>query len=86
MTWSRQHGKLEAMMLDILKGAKRPMTIVQIVEVIQLLEPSVFTGKTPHKSLYSIVYRNERRRISIGEKILFKKSVQNGSVFYTPND
>lgn len=85
MTWDRRHSKLESMMLDILKKSKKPMTIAQIVEVIQLREPNIFTGKTPNNSLFSIIYRNEIKRESLGQKTLFKKSKQGNSTFYTKN-
>ena len=85
MTWDRRHSKLEAMMLDILKKSKKPMTIAQIVEAIQLREPDIFTGKTPSNSLFSIIYRNEIKRESLAQKTLFKKIKQGSSTFYTPN-
>ncbi len=57
-------------MVAVLKRARRPLTMREIAEQIVAEEPGAFTGKTPDRSLYSIMYRKEKRRRERGEAVL----------------
>lgn len=55
-----------------------PPSINEIVEEIRKTAPQALPGKTPNKSLYSVIYRREKRRKSVGEPeafIVFKKDM-----------
>ncbi len=66
MTWSRQKSDLEALMVMALEKRKEPLSLSEIVFEIEKMQPQVFTGQTPTNSLYSIIYRRERRRVENG--------------------
>ena len=54
------------MMIHILRFSKRPVSLAQIAKEIELSDPTILSGKTPRSSLYSIVYRWEKRREQAG--------------------
>ncbi|HHQ4579486.1 hypothetical protein ACP6EV_19775 [Aeromonas hydrophila] len=70
MTWNRQCSDLEAMMVKVLKK-KKALSLSEVVSEIEKIEPNTFSGKTPTNSLYSIIYRREKRRIENGNQPLF---------------
>lgn len=72
-------------MVAVLKKRKRPLSLLEVVEAIQKLDPCALSGNTPQKSLYSIIYRLEKRRSEKGEKIMFRTVVGNGKFLYTLN-
>lgn len=71
MTWSRQKSDLEAMMVSVLKEREKALSLTEVVSEIEKFEPSAFTGQTPTNSLYSIIYRREKRRVEKGHEPLF---------------
>lgn len=71
MTWNRQKSDLEALMVEVLKRKNTALSLSEIVAEIEKLEPYAFTGQTPVNSLYSIIYRREKRRIKNGNQPLF---------------
>lgn len=66
MNWNRHKSKLEALVVDVLSESSNPLTISEIAEIIAEREPGVFNGPTPERSLYSIIYRREKRRKHLG--------------------
>jgi hypothetical protein len=72
-------------MVAILEKYKRPMNLIEVVEKIQKLDPYALSGNTPRKSLYSVVYRREKRRSEKGEKALFRTVEVNNELFFTLN-
>lgn len=70
MKWNRQRSDLEALMVEVLKK-KKALSLGEIVSEIEKIDPHAFTGKTPTNSLYSIIYRREKRRIENGVKSIF---------------
>ncbi|NRB38347.1 MAG: hypothetical protein HRU20_07740 [Pseudomonadales bacterium] len=83
MSWNRNVSSLEQLMIDVLLEEKEPLTINEIVENIINRSPNSLTGKTPNKSLYSIIYRREKRRIEKGEALLFQASKRGGAIYYS---
>ena len=63
-------------MVKLLSRKRIPLTTKEITAYIMDVEPSVFSGKTPERSLYSAIYRSEKRREEHGCKKLFKKSIR----------
>lgn len=71
MTWSRQKSDLETLMIQVLKLQKRALSLSEIVIEIEKISPYAFSGNTPTNSLYSIIYRREKRRSTKGQPPLF---------------
>jgi hypothetical protein len=85
MNWNRHINRLESLMLEVLQASKKPMTLNEIVDVIKSSNPESFNGKTPRKSLYSIIYRNEKRRQENNESLLFKVEITSRHAIYSLN-
>ncbi len=85
MTWNRQKSDLEAMMVKVLKQKKKALSLGEVVSEIKQIEPNAFTGKTPTNSLYSIIYRREKRRIENGNQPLFFIQKDRNSSVYSLN-
>ncbi len=86
MSWNRHISLSENLMVQILADAQQPLTLDEIVENILLSEPKAFAGRTPKKSLYSVVYRREKRRTERGQPTLFKTSYRGGATYYSLNN
>lgn len=85
MTWNRQKSDLETMMVAVLKKQKKALTLGEVVSEIEKIEPSAFTGQTPVNSLYSIIYRREKRRVENGSQPLFLVEKDRNSSVYSLN-
>ena len=85
MTWNRQKSDLEAMMVDVLKKKKKALSLGEVVGEIEKIEPNAFTGKTPTNSLYSIIYRREKRRVENGVQPFFLIAKDRNSSVYSLN-
>jgi hypothetical protein len=85
MTWDRNNSALEPLMIAVLKKKKVALSLQEIVFEIQKSSPSIFTGSTPRNSLYSIVYRREKRRASLGKEALFNRQECRGEILYSIN-
>ena len=85
MSWSRSKSEVEDLMVCVLKKKSSPMSLGEIVEEMKKLSPELLTGKTPKNSLYSILYRREKRRIDAGEKPVFKTTEERREVLYSLN-
>ena len=85
MSWSRSKSEVEDLMVYVLKKKSSPMSLGEIVEEMKKLSPELRTGKTPKNSLYSILYRREKRRIDAGEKPVFKTTEERREVLYSLN-
>lgn len=72
---------IEELTISVLKKAKQPLLIREIVDEIKKIEPEQLKGKTPTNSLYSIIYRHEAKRKDKGEKELFSK-IKRGKQLY----
>jgi len=82
MGWNRQKSDLEALMVEVLKMRKKALSLGEVVSEIEKMEPHAFTGQTPTKSLYSIIYRREKRRVANGGSPLFLiEKDRNASVY-----
>lgn len=82
MSWNRNKSTSEQLMVDVLADAKQALTLDEIVSEILIRNPSALTGKTPRNSLYSVVYRREKRRAVRGLSSLFKTSMRGGATYY----
>lgn len=80
-----QRSRAEELMVEILRRRKSPMTLGEIVDVILLQEPTALGGATPRNSMYSIVFRRERRRKESRMPLLFKTTKVRGSQLYQLN-
>jgi len=85
MSWARNTSASEKLMVDVLRDADQALTLDEIVEQILDRYPETFTGKTPKKSLYSVVYRREKRRKERGLPALFITTIRGGARYYSIN-
>ena len=72
-TWSRQFSEYEVAAIKVLRQASCPLRISEITKKIVSQKLVTVRGRTPEKSLYSILYRKEQKRAMRGEKLLFKR-------------
>lgn len=75
----------EEMAIAILKKSGEPMLIFEIVAQIKKKSSTHLIGKTPEKSFYSMIYRNDKRRTERNEKPLFNKIFRGGVLFLELN-
>lgn len=85
MSWSRNKSNIEELMVTVLKSKNIPMSIGEIANEIINIDSSLLSGKTPKNSLYSILYRREKRRVENGEKTLFKITEERRVILYSLN-
>ncbi len=85
MSWDRNKSTSEQLMVEVLADTKQALTLDEIVSEIQRRDPSALTGKTPKNSLYSVVYRREKRRAERGLNSLFKTKTRGSSTYYSLN-
>gem|GEM_PF-2124793 len=85
MSWDRSISNSEQLMVDVLVAENQALTLDEIVTQILILNPNALTGKTPKKSLYSIIYRREKRRKEKGVSPLFKTNRRGGATYYSLN-
>lgn len=85
MNWNRHKSDLETMMVAVLRKKKAALTLKEIVAEIKNIEPDAFTGKTPINSLYSIIYKREKRRAKNGEPPLFTTKKDRTVIVYSIN-
>jgi len=71
-------------MVKILKK-KNPLSLQEIVDEIMKRDETAFTGKTPRNSLYSIVYRNEKKRLEEKNQTLFLTNKERREIVYSIN-
>ena len=72
----------EKFMIEALTGSPHPLSIEELVKEIQKLSPTLLRGKAPKKSLYSMIYRREKRRKEQGLTPKFKITTKEGISFY----
>lgn len=75
----------EQLMIQVLESAMQPLNLAEIVNAINAIDGSSLTGKTPEKSLYSIIYRREKRRKENGQKPIFIVNKRGGTQYYSVN-
>ncbi|MEI7376124.1 MULTISPECIES: HTH domain-containing protein [Dickeya] len=75
----------EQLMIQVLESATQPLNLTEIVEAINVIDNTSLTGKTPEKSLYSIVYRREKRRREKGQTPIFTVNKRGGTQYYSVN-
>ncbi len=86
MSWDRTKSNLETLAVQVLRASDEALNLNEIVEKIQCLDPQAFTGKSPKKSLYSVIYRREKRRtLNNIPPLLIQKKVGRNTV-YTLNE
>lgn len=85
MSWSRSFSHTEELMTQVLKEKNRAMTIREIVTEIVKIDSNCLNGKNPTKSLYSIIYRREKRRILNNKPKAFTTSEDRGQTLYSLN-
>lgn len=83
MAWTRNASASEKLMVDVLRNANKVLTLDEIVKQISHRNPTALSGKTPNKSLYSVVYRRENRRKERGLLVLFKNIIRGGARYYS---
>ncbi|RYH62867.1 MAG: hypothetical protein EON54_08945 [Alcaligenaceae bacterium] len=75
--WSRREPAFELAAIQVLRSMKHPLSIREITDVIIEKRLAKVRGKTPEKTLYSIITRGEQTRAIRGETPIFIR-VQNG--------
>jgi len=71
-------------MVKVLKK-QGSLSLIEIVDEIIKDDCSAFTGKTPRNSLYSIVYRNEKKRLEQKNQTLFLTTKGKRGIVYSLN-
>jgi HB1, ASXL, restriction endonuclease HTH domain len=84
-TWSRRASTYESAAIEVLSRAKQPLPISAISRQIVEQELVEVRGKTPDRSLYSILYRKDRKREQSGQKPLFRRITDGRNVLYALN-
>jgi hypothetical protein len=82
MSWKRHRSSLEKHVVEVLEEVNRPMSLGEIAKEVRLRWPNELQGETPQNSLYSIIYRREKRRQQRGSKPVFNQLKIGGKVFY----
>ncbi|WP_225315780.1 HTH domain-containing protein [Aeromonas caviae] len=72
-------------MIQVLEAAMQPLNLTEIVNAINSIDDTSLAGRTPEKSLYSIIYRREKRRRESGQKTVFIVSKRGGTQYYSVN-
>jgi hypothetical protein len=85
MTWDRHFSQLEKLLVEILGEAGSALTLKEITNKIGEKSPGVFSGETPVNSLYSIIYRREKRREQRGHEPLLRTIRDGHSTKYLLN-
>ena len=85
MTWNRQTSELEPLMVEVLKRKRRPLSLREVVYEIAKVAPEQFTGSTPRNSLYSVIYRREKRRIALNQEVQFLRKSCRGEILFSIN-
>lgn len=75
----------EQLMVEIIEDAGQPLNLKEIADKICEENETSLTGKTPEKSLYSIVYRRENKRKEVGIPPMFVVTKRGGSKYYSVN-
>lgn len=83
---ARNKTSTEKLAVSILTDTKEPMLISEIVEIIKKQSPTHLTGKTPEKSFYSMIYRNEKRRVENNQSPIFKMEKRGSMLFLELNN
>ncbi|EMH4138714.1 hypothetical protein RGJ21_003558 [Serratia marcescens] len=83
---SRRKSELEQMVIEVLKRSKEPLSLLKITEKIIEVAPSLLRGATPSNSLYSIIYKREKRREADGDTAVFLRLNKGRLVYYTLAD
>lgn len=83
MIWTKNKSASEQCMVDILEESKQELTLNEIVSEILRRNPTLLSGKTPKKSLYSVLYRREKRRLEYGLPLLFKTIKRRNTTYYS---
>ena len=84
-TWDRHNSEIENLLFETLKDAKEPLTLEEMVGKIRDKDPSKLSGANPQKSLYSIIYRREKRRVERGHEPLLQEHRSKYEVKYSLN-
>lgn len=77
------NSKCEDAMVDVLRSAKSPLTLGEIVVLIHKADSSLLAGASPTKSLYSMLLRREGFRVKHGLQVLFTVIKERGSLLYS---
>ncbi|NKI73632.1 hypothetical protein Dpoa2040_000845 [Dickeya sp. CFBP 2040] len=85
MPWDRNVSRNEQLMLQVLESAVQPLNLREIVNAINAINNTSLAGKTPEKSLYSIIYRREKRRKENGQTPIFIVNKRGGTQYYSVN-
>lgn len=77
---AQSNDNLERLMVEVLleRSDHTPLSIHEIIDEIRRIAPQALLGKTPNKSLYSVIYRREKRRKKFGEPnafLIFKRDM-----------
>ncbi len=59
-------GDLIEKAIAVLRSAREPLTLDEVVEAVRRQDPTAFRGRSPRNSLYSMIFRRERRRREMG--------------------
>jgi len=83
MTSERKVSRNEQLMIKVLQSSSEPLNLNEIVEEINKLDKNCLTGGSPSKSLYSIIYRREKRRTLNNEEPVFIVNTRGGAKYYS---
>ncbi len=85
-TWNPQVPAFRKAAAAVLRRARKPLPISELVDRMLREEHVAPSGRTPKNSLYSIILRTNRRLVSQGKRPQFLVHRKGRRVFYTLAD
>ena len=85
MNWDRSISTTEQYLVEVLRKSEKELSIHEIIDRIRNINPNILSGKTPHKSLYSIIYKREKQRLERGQPPLLNVTKRGGASYYSLN-
>lgn len=80
--WDCKVSQFENAAIQILLNSPYPLTIKELVEAMISQELITVRGKTPHRSLHSLIQRKDAKRLKKGLTPVFKKIREGKTVRY----
>jgi len=84
--WDTRIPGFEIATVSVLRKARNPLSVGEISAILLAEKLIKTTGKTPEKTLYTLIRRSNQRAEKIGRKPIFKKIRQGARVRYVLNE
>lgn len=83
--YMKNETRTEELVFEVLKKSKEPLLISEIVQKVRKISDTHLVGNTPEKSLYSMLYRSEKKRLDNGERERFRKTKRGNQILLELN-